>query len=111
MKKLFKNYNYEFDNNELKMLKTFCKQALKQIEGDNRFFAEVRSFNSILEKLDSGDEIIKLTKDESIRLKNQLKQNLEFLKKELSRSWFIKKMLYKSMVNQYTNILAKHFGV
>ncbi len=110
MKKLFKNYNYEFDKNELKMLKTFCKQALKQIEGDNRFYAEVRSFTSILQKLDGGEEIIKLTKEESLRLKNQLKQNLEFLKKEVKKSWFIKKMLYRSMVNQYTNILEKHFG-
>jgi len=111
MKKLFKNYNYEFDKNEIKMIKTFCKQALKQIEGDNRFYTEIRIFTSILEKLDSGEEIIKLTKDESIRLKNQLKQNLEFLKKEIKKSWFIKKMLYRSMVNQYTNILQKHFEV
>jgi hypothetical protein len=110
MKKLFKNYDYKFDNNEIKMLKTFCKQALKQIEGDNRFYSEVRSFTSILEKLENGDDIIKLTKDESTKLKNQLKQNLQYLKKELAKSWFIKKMFYRSMVNQYSNILEKHFG-
>jgi len=109
MKQLFKNYSYEFDNNEIKILKTFCKQVLKQIESDNRFFSEVKSFGSILDKLENDDSPIKLTKDESTRLKNQLKQNLEFLKKELKKSWFIKKMLYRSMVTQYSNILSKYF--
>lgn len=111
MKKLFRNYNYKFDKNDIKMLKTFCKQSLKQIEGDNKFYSEVRSFTSILEKLDSGDEIIKLTKDESTKLKNQLKQNLQYLKKELLKSWFLKKILYRSMIKQYSNIIEKHFVV
>ncbi|MCH8325581.1 MAG: hypothetical protein IIB83_03310 [Bacteroidetes bacterium] len=111
MKKLFRNYNYKFDKNDIKMLKTFCKQSLKQIEGDNKFYSEVRSFRSILEKLDSGDEIIKLTKDESTKLKNQLKQNLQYLKKELLKSWFLKKILYRSMIKQYSNIIEKHFVV
>lgn len=109
MKQLFKNYSYDFDNNEIKILKTFCKQVLKQIESDNRFFSEVKSFSSILDKLENDDSPIKLTKDESTKLKNQLKQNLEFLKKELKKSWFIKKMLYRSMVSQYSNILSKYF--
>jgi len=109
MKKLFKNYNYTFDKNEIKILKTFCKQSLKQIEGDNRFYSEIRSFTSILEKLESDDEIIKLTKDESTKLKNQLKQNHQYLKKKLTQSWFVKKMFYRSMVNQYSDILEKHF--
>jgi len=111
MKQLFKNYNFEFDKNETKILKTFCKQVLKQIESDNRFFSEVKSFGSILDKLENDESPIKLTKDESTRLKNQLKQNLEFLKKELKKSWFLKKMLYRSMVTQYSNILTKYFQV
>ena len=50
MKKLFTNYNFEFDKNEKKLLTNFCKQALKQVSGDSRFFAEEKVFNSIIEK-------------------------------------------------------------
>jgi len=50
-----------------------------------------------------------LTKDESTKLKNQLKQNHQYLKKKLTQSWFVKKMFYRSMVNQYSDILEKHF--
>ena len=99
MKKLFTNYNFEFDKNEKKLLKTFCKQTLKQIQGDNRYFAEARAFNSILEKLNSDAEIIKFTKDERTRLKYQLEENIKYSKKRNKKSWFIKKWLYKSMLN------------
>ncbi len=44
MKKLFSNYNFEFDKNERKLLKTFCGQVLKQVSGDSKFFAEEKSF-------------------------------------------------------------------
>ncbi len=44
MKKLFTNYNFEFDKNEKKLLTTFCKQTLNQVEGDDKFFGESRSF-------------------------------------------------------------------
>lgn len=109
MKKLFTNYNFEFDKNEKKLLATFCKQTLKQIEGDNKFFAETRAFNSILEKLNSSSESVKLTKEERTRLVHQLTENVKFLKKDLPKVGFIKKFLYKSMIKQYDNILEKHF--
>jgi len=109
MKKLFTNYNFEFDKNEKKLLATFCKQTLKQIEGDNKFFAETRAFNSILEKLNSSSESFKLTKEERTRLVHQLTENVKFLKKDLPKVGFIKKFLYKSMIKQYDNILEKHF--
>jgi hypothetical protein len=109
MKKLFTNYNFEFDKNEKKLLTSFSKQVLKQISGDNKFFAETRAFNSILEKLSSSSETVKLTKDERTRLLNQLNENVKYLKKEMGSSWFIKKWLYKSMLNQYENILENHF--
>ncbi len=109
MKKLFTNYNFEFDKNEKKLLKTFCNQTLKQTEGDNRYFAENKAFNSILNKLQGDDEIIKFTKEERIKLKHQLTENVNYLRKKMSNSWFIKKWLYKSMLNQYENILENHF--
>ena len=109
MKKLFTNYNFEFDKNEIKILKTFCNQTLKQIQGDNKFFAEIKVFNSLIDKLNSGAEVIKLTKEERTRLKYQLSENVKFLKKEMAKSWFLKKWLYKSMHNQYVNILSTHF--
>lgn len=109
MKKLFANYNFEFDKNEKKLISNFCKQVLKQISGDSKFFAEEKAFNSIIEKLNKGDDVIKFTKDEKIRLTHQLKQNSEFMKKEMKKSWFLKKWLYKSLFNQYDNLLEKHF--
>lgn len=109
MKKLFTNYNFEFDKNEKKLLATFCKQTLKQIEDDNKFFAETRAFNSILEKLNGSSESVKLTKEERTRLVHQLTENVKFLKKDLPKVGFIKKFFYKSMIKQYDNILEKHF--
>jgi len=109
MKKLFTNYNFEFNKNEKKLLTTFIKQSLKQIEGDNKFFAETKAFNSILEKLNSGIDEVKLTKDERIRLLHQLDENVKFLKKNSEKSWFFKKWLYKSMLKQYEGILENHF--
>jgi hypothetical protein len=108
MKKLFTNYNFEFDKNEKKLMLSFSKQVLKQISGDNRYFAEEKAFNSILEKLQNEDPV-KLTRDERTRLKNQLDQNIKFMKKQLEKSGFFKKFLYRSMLKQYQNIYNNHF--
>jgi hypothetical protein len=109
MKKLFTNYNFEFNKSEKKILKTFCSQTLKQIQGDNKYFAEAKTFNSLVEKLNGSGEVIKLTKDERTRLKYQLQENVNYLKKKMQKSWFLKKFLYKSMLTQYENILINHF--
>lgn len=109
MKKLFANYNFDFDKNEKKLLINFCKQAVKQMSGEDKFFAELKAFNSIIAKLNEADGTVKFTKDEKIRLTHQLKQNSEFMKKEMNKSWFFKKWLYKSLFKQYDNILEKHF--
>lgn len=109
MKKLFANYNFEFDKNEKKLLINFCKQALKQMSSDDKFFAEEKAFNSIIEKLKQDEGTIKFIKDEKIRLTHQLKQNSDFMKKEMKKSWFLKKWLYKSLYKQYDNLLEKHF--
>ncbi len=109
MKKLFTNYNFEFDKNEKKILKTFCNQNLKQIQGDNKYFSEAKVFNSIVTKLEQDSETIKLTKDERTRLKYQLEENVKFLDKKVKKSWFLKKWLYRSMLGQYENILENHF--
>ncbi len=109
MKKLFQNYNFKFSKNEKKLISSFCKQSLKQMEGDRQYFAEVKAFNSILNKIDSGDEVIKLTKDEKRKLTFQIKQNVEYIKKQMAKSWFIKKWLMKSLYNQYENLFETHF--
>lgn len=109
MKKLFANYNFEFSGNEKKLLTTFTKQTLKQLQGDNKFFAESKAFSSILNKLQSNEDTIRLTRDEKTRLVHQLKQNTEFLEKKMKKSWFIKKWIYRSLYNQYVNILDTHF--
>jgi hypothetical protein len=110
MKKLFRNYNFEFDKNETKILTAFCKQVIKQTETDEKFFAEAKAFKSILEKLNSSTDSIKLTKDEYFRLKNQLSENTKFMKKEAAKGWFFKKWMYKSMLSSYSSILEKYFS-
>lgn len=50
MKPLFKNYNFDFDASEKKLLQTMVKQILRQIEGDNRYITEIRIYQSLSEK-------------------------------------------------------------
>jgi hypothetical protein len=109
MKKLFSNYNFEFNKNEKKLLTTFCRQALKQVENDNRYFQEERALRSVIEKLNADTDEIKLTRDEKTRLKFQLEQNVKFMKQNMNKSWFLKRWLYKSMLTQYEGILDSHF--
>jgi hypothetical protein len=109
MKKLFANYNFDFSANEKKLITTFCKQTLKQIEGDNKYFSESKAFSSILEKLQNSEDTVRLTKDEKTRLVHQLKLNTDFLEKKMKKSWFIKKWIYRSLYNQYQDILENHF--
>ncbi|MDY0082419.1 MAG: hypothetical protein RBR74_04495 [Ignavibacteriaceae bacterium] len=109
MKKLFTNYNFEFDKNEKKLITNFSKQVIKQVSGDSKFFAEEKAFKSIIEKLNQNEDVVKFTKDEKTRLTHQLKQNSDFMKKEIKKSWFFKKWLYKSLYKQYDILLEKHF--
>jgi hypothetical protein len=109
MKKLFTNYNFEFNKNEKKLLSSFCKQALKQMGSDDKYFGEVKAFTSILEKLNVNEASIKFTKDEKIRLTNNIKQNIDYLKKQIDKSWFLKKWLMKSLYKQYSDIYENHF--
>jgi len=109
MKKLFTNYNFEFEKNETRLVSTFLKQTLKQIEGDSKFFAESKAFSSILDKINSGDSPVKLTKDERTRLKFQIENNVKFLQKQMAKAWIFKKWLYKSMLKQYELLLENHF--
>lgn len=108
-KKLFQNYTFSFDKNEKKLITSFCKQALKQMSNDNQYFAEAKAFNSVLDKLNSVSETVKLTKDEKTRLTHQLKQNIDFIGKQMKSSWFIKKWLMKSLYNQYSDLYENHF--
>lgn len=109
MKKLFSNYNFEFDKNERKILKTYCTQVLKQISGNPKFFLEQRVFSSIISKLNSNDTVIKFTKEEKTKLTHQLKTNLDYISKEMKKGWFIKKWIYKSLFKQYNNLIEKYF--
>ena len=109
MKKFFQNYNYDFTKNEKKLLSSFCKQSLKQMEGERQYFAETKAFNSILNKLETDNETIKFTKDEKTRLTFQLKQNVDYIKKQMNKSWFIKKWMMKSLHKQYSGILDTQF--
>lgn len=109
MKPLFRNYNFEFSSTDKKLLSTLTKQILKQIEGDSRYTAEVRIYHSIVEKLSSSQELIKLTKEESKRLETQLTENLKQYKEAIKKAWFFKKWMYKSLISQYEGLLNNHF--
>ncbi len=109
MKKLFKNYSYQFDKNEAKIISSFCKQAINQMGSDKNFFSDVKAFTSIQEKLAQNPSDVKLTKDEKVRLVRQLKENLKFIKTSMDKSWIVKKWFYKSMYNQYNNLIYNHF--
>jgi hypothetical protein len=109
-RKLFQNYSFEFDKNEKKLLTNFCKQIIKQMESDDRFQRDVLAFNSVKEKLDSGNEVIKFTKDEKTRLILQLKNNRDNLETKIKKSNIFVRWLFKSMYNQYNNILLTHFS-
>jgi hypothetical protein len=109
-KKLFQNYNFQFDKNEAKIITSFCKQASNQMMGDERFANDVRAFNSIIEKVSSNPQEVKLSKDEKTRLVRQLRENVKYIEKEMGQTNFIKRWLMKSMHKQYTTILTTHFS-
>jgi hypothetical protein len=108
-KSLFKNYNFNFDKNESKIIITFCNQAIKQMIADTRFAKDVSSFESIISKIENDSSNVKLTKDEKVRLVHQLQENIKFLKTKIDKAWFFNRWLYKSMFNQYNNILNNQF--
>ncbi len=110
MKKLFKNYTYEFDKNEAKIISNFCKQAISQMSDNQDFYKDVKAFESIKQKIDSNASEVKMTKDEKTRLVHQLTQNRNHLKQTMDKSGFIKKWFYKSMFTQYNNLIETHFG-
>lgn len=109
-KSLFKNYEFDFDKNEAKIITTFCKQAVKQMSTDTRFNKDIQAFNSIVYKVSTDPANVKLTKDEKTRLVNQISENVKHIEKQLNKSWFIKRWMYRSMHNQYISLLNKHFG-
>ena len=108
-KKLFKNYTFDFDSNEVKIITTFCKQAINQMATDDRFAKDISAFESISEKVNSNPTEVKLTKDEKVRLTRQMEENVKFISDKMKNAWFIKKWFYKSMLTQYQNLLNTHF--
>lgn len=104
-KKLFQNYEYEFDKNELKVLSSFSKQAAKQMATDERLVREEKVFNSISKKLDEYVDKVKFTKEEKTKLTLQLSENVKHLQNKADGAWFLTKWFYKNMLNQYKSIL------
>lgn len=106
-KKLFQNYEFEFDKNENKIILSFAKQAVKQMETDDRLVKEVRIFNSVISKLNSNKDKVKLTKEEKTKLLFQLNENVKHLQSKVDKAWFLTKWFYKNMLNQYQSIIYK----
>jgi hypothetical protein len=110
MKQLFRNYNFDFDSSEKKLLSTMVKQIIRQIEGDNRYITEIRIYQSLNEKLSASQSPIKLTKEEVKRLELQLKENAKLLREKINKSVFFLRWLYKPLLKQYESILKRHFN-
>lgn len=110
MKQLFRNYNFNFNSSEKKLLSTLVKQILRQIEGDNRYIGEIRIYQSLYDKLQSEQTTIRLTKEESKRLELQLSENAKLLKEKLNKTLFFLRWLYKPLFKQYQIILKNHFN-
>jgi hypothetical protein len=106
-KKLFQNYEFEFDKNESKIISSFAKQAMKQMETDDRLVKEVRIFNSVISKLNSNPDKVKLTKEEKTKLIFQLNENVKHLQSKVDKAWFFTKWFYKNMLNQYQSVIYK----
>jgi DNA-binding MltR family transcriptional regulator len=109
-KSLFKNYSFEFDKNEKKILLGFCKTILKQMSADEKFYADVRAFSSIVEKLNSNETETKFTKEEKTKLAFRLKENVDHMSKQIKNSGFFKRWLYKSAYKQYKVLLDNYFS-
>ncbi|MBN1299798.1 MAG: hypothetical protein JW995_01155 [Melioribacteraceae bacterium] len=108
-KKLFKNYTFNFDKNESKIITTFCNQAIKQMGMDDKFAKDISAYQSIINKINSDPSEVKLTKDEKIRITRQLQENVKFIGSKMNKSWFLMKWFYRSMYNQYIALLDNHF--
>ena len=63
MKSLFKNYNFTFDKNERKIITNFCKQIIKQLESNEGSNKDIKTFESIIDKIGASSDSVKLTKD------------------------------------------------
>ena len=109
-KPLFKNYSFQFSSNEKKILLQFCKTIQKQMSADERFYTDLRSFNSIIDKLNDPAEEVKLTKDEKTKLVFRLKENIDNMKKQITKGFFLKRWFIKSVYNQYNSLFENHFS-
>ena len=89
---------------KVKVISSFAKQAVKQMETDDRLVKEVRIFNSIISKLNSNPDKVKFTKEEKTKLIFQLGENVKHLQKKVDKAWFLTKWFYKNMLNQYQSI-------
>jgi DNA-binding MltR family transcriptional regulator len=82
---------------------------MKQMTADEKFFADIKSFTSIIDKLNDPNDEIKFTKDEKTKLTFRLKENVDHMRKQVKKGFFIKRWFYKSILNQYNSILENHF--
>jgi len=111
MKKLFNDYSLSLTKGDRKILTTMVKQLLKQISGNNsvEHIKAGKAFQSILDKLESGEETIKLTKDEYQKLRSNVEGNVKHLRTESKKGWFLRKWMYRSMLTQYELLYENNF--
>lgn len=109
-KPLFKNYNFQFDKNEKKILINFCKSIIKQMAADEKFSVEIKTYNAIIDKLNEPSDEVKFTKDEKTKLVLHLKENIKHMEAMLKKSGFLKRWLYKSALTQYRSLMENKFN-
>ncbi len=80
------------------------------MQADSQFSADIKALSSIMDKISENPDDVRMTKDEKTRLTRHMRTNRDHIEKEISKSWFIKRWMMKSVLQQYNNILLTHFS-
>jgi hypothetical protein len=59
------------------------------MSADERFYTDLRTFNSIIDKINDPTDEIKLTKDEKTKLVFRIKENVDHMKKQITKGFFL----------------------
>lgn len=109
MAKPFKNYRFEFDKNEKKILTTFLNQMLKQYGGSPQAAMDEKLVRSSIDKLNSGEPSVTFTKNEYTILQKNLEYNVKFMEDRAKKAFVLIRWFYNIMAKQYRVMYNTHF--
>lgn len=109
MAKPFKNYRFEFDKNEKKILTTFLNQMLKQYGGNAQAALDEKLVRSSVDKINSDEPSVTFTKNEFTVLQKNLEYNVKFMEERAAKANFFIRWFYNIMAKQYRVLFNTHF--